>query len=224
MGMVDDTILSRADLTQILKEHKESLKLIAAQNVERERYVETFVQGLNAVRLELSNNNDNEQQQDPTNLPDYNKKIEDAMTRHQKSQSYLEIYQEPLYRQIAEAIGEKLGQTDNNGDDDDDIEVTDTQNTTSLKCPITGKLFEDPYKSKVCHHVYSHGGILEYIRTKGRFCPCPVGGCGNAALTVEQLEKDVETEMLVRRQQRREDRDAQLRASEAADLQDSDEE
>ena len=215
--MVDSSILSQDELTKILQEHKESLKAIAAQNVERQRYVDTFVRGLTVVRHELSNHN-NDDEQDPTNLPDYNKKIKDAMTGHKNSQQYVEVHQETLYRQLAEAIGEKLGT------DEDEIEVTETQNAASLKCPVTGKLYEEPCKSKVCHHVYSRAGIMEYIRSKRGTCPCPVGGCGNQNVTIDQLEKDVEMEMMVRRQQRRDDRDAQQRASQAADLMDSDEE
>ena len=217
--MVDSSILSQDELTKILNEHKESLKAIAAQNVERQRYVDTFVRGLTMVRHELSNHN-NDDEQDPTSLPDYNKKIKDAMTAHKNSQQYLQIHQETLYRQLAEAIGEKLG-TD---EDEDEIQVTETQNATSLKCPVTGKLYEEPCKNKLCNHVYSRAGIMEYIRSKGGSCPCPVGGCGNRGVTVDQLEKDVEMEMLVRRQVRRDDRDAQQRASQAADLMDSDEE
>jgi len=222
--MVDDSIISRDELTKILNEHKETLKGIAAQNVERERHVEAFVGGVTAVRLELSNhNNDNDNdEQDPTNLPDYTAKIKNAMTQHKRSKQYADVKQEPLYRDVAALLGEKFGKT--NGDDDD-IEIEETQGAASLKCPITGRFLEQPLKNKACGHVYSHEGIMSHIRAKGRAaCPCPVGGCANQNVTLQQLEKDVEMEMAVRRQKRREDQEMQQRASQADDLMDSDEE
>lgn len=258
------SIISREELAQILNEHKETLKEIAARNVDRERTVEAFVRGVHAVRLELSsnnnhdNNNDNndnnnqgEQNDDPTNnnLPDYNAKIKDAAAQYKNAQPYLPVHQEPLYREVAEALGEKKltatttgGNNQTHGGDDDDdieIEIQETQggatqaNLNHLKCPITGRLLERPVRNKVCKHVYSHEGILAHIRAKtsrhrNATCPCPVGGCANHNVTAQQLEKDVETDMLVKRRKRHDDklRERQEQAQAAADddLMDSEEE
>ena len=110
---------------------------------------------------------------------------------------------------------------------DDEMEIIETQGggVASLKCPITGRLFADPVKNKVCGHIYSREGIDAHMRNAHRrAATCPVAGCNKPIQSSAQLEKDVETEMKVRRQQRKEDYESQQRASQASDLVDSDEE
>jgi len=219
--LVDESIMPKEDLEKVLNEHKESLKEIAVKNVERERNVDSFVSGVNVVRNELmtNQNNDNDQE-NTTTLPDYTKKIKDAMVQHKNSVQHAEVKQEGMYREIAELLGEKAAGAD------EDFEIIETHQGggASLKCPVTGRLIEDPVKNTVCGHVYSREGIMSHIRAKGQHARCPVTGCGHGPVTLAQLEKDVETELAVNREKRRQDHEYQQRASQASDLMDSDEE
>jgi hypothetical protein len=148
------------------------------------------------------------------------------------------------YREILQELGESgLESADN--DDDDDIAVVRAGNTTTtnqfeagggssaannLKCPVTGQLLEDPVKNTVCDHVYSRQNIMNLIRQLRSSNPhrtkykCPVAGCHNKQLNASQLQPCLETAALVRREKHRLDALAQQRASQAANLVDTDEE
>jgi Zinc-finger of the MIZ type in Nse subunit len=155
------------------------------------------------------------------------------------------IEQEQMYRDICEALGEPVSSSSNDDDDDDEDRIMvmnniGTSNATGgltssasllsssskLKCPITGMYMEEPMKNKVCHHVYSRGGIMQHIRTQqsgGRpTVRCPVPGCNNTNITANQLEKDVETEMRIRQERRRQERNAESLASSANNVDDDD--
>jgi hypothetical protein len=100
-----------------------------------------------------------------------------------------------------------------------------TSSSEALKCPIMGKLFRDPVRSKVCGHIYSRQGIEQLLRQSGHRASvrCPVAGCSNSALTSAQLEEDHEAAMKVRRQKRREANEREQRMTQAI-YEDSDEE
>jgi len=223
------SIIGEEEIAAFFQEQKEILKAEAAKNVERERHVESFVSGVKSVRNDLINaaGSQGEEEEESVNLPDYNAKIKDAMSNHSSSVSRVPVQQEPLYQQVVEALGENVASKKNTGDDDD-IEITETQNaSSSLKCPITGKLIEDAVKNKLCKHVYSREGITAHIHSSGSGgrAKCPAAGCSNTTVTMDQLEDDYETSRHVSRQKRREDFESQQRASQAAsDLMDSDEE
>ena len=68
----------------------------------------------------------------------------------------------------------------------------------SLKCPIAGTLLEAPMRSKLCKHIYSKAVVQHYLKKGPK--PCPIVGCRNQHITLQQLEPDIETEILVRRE------------------------
>ena len=225
----NSSIIGEEELAAFVQEQKKILKAEAAKNVERERHVESFVQGVKSVRNDLINaaGSQGEEEEESDNLPDYNAKIKDAMNKHSSSVSRVPVQQAPLYQQVVENLGENVASKKNTADYDDDIEITETQNASSLKCPITGKLIEDAVKNKLCKHVYSREGITAHIHSSGSGgrAKCPATGCSNTTVTLDQLEDDYETSRHVSRQKRREDLETQQRASQAAsDLMDSDEE
>jgi hypothetical protein len=75
---------------------------------------------------------------------------------------------------------------------------------SALKCPLTGTLLEDPVKNSVCGHAYSKAAILDHLRrAKGKVCP--MVGCHNRRVTMDQLVPDLELTQLVRRHKRRSD-------------------
>lgn len=94
-------------------------------------------------------------------------------------------------------------------------------------CVSPAALLEEPYKNKVCGHVYSKEAILQYIRTqksKRRPCKCPTAGCANGNVTEDQLEKDAMMEINVNRERRRIDKHRLDMASQASQVDDDDDE
>jgi SUMO ligase MMS21 Smc5/6 complex component len=130
--------------------------------------------------------------------------------------SQLNIHDEKFCREIRSSLGIKEHASRGKKGDDSDEELEVLRNpagTQSLKCPITAMLYEEPLRNKVCGHVYSKEGIVQMLRA--RQTRCPVAGCRNGVVTMEQLEEDMETAMKVKRQRRREETERQQRASQA---------
>ena len=101
------------------------------------------------------------------------------------------------------------GRGSRNVNNDDDIEVMGNgrgaeSQAASLMCPVICKLLENPMKNKVCGHIYSLAGLKHLLRNSRR-CACPVAGCQNNNVTMEQVEEDVETQFKIRREKRRQD-------------------
>ena len=55
--------------------------------------------------------------------------------------------------------------TSNADDSDDDIVIS--RATTNLKCPLTLRIFEEPFTSNKCKHTFEKKAILEYIQNSG---------------------------------------------------------
>jgi SUMO ligase MMS21 Smc5/6 complex component len=158
---------------------------------------------------------------------DYERIIQDKMRQYSaaaNAESQVDVRDEKFCRDIRSSLGIKDRASKKNRDDDEsDEELEVLRNPVgaqSLKCPITTMLYVEPLRNKVCGHVYSKAGIVQLLRS-GR-AKCPVAGCRNGSVTMSQLEEDVETEMKVKRQRRREETERQQRASQA--IYDSEEE
>ena len=82
------------------------------------------------------------------------------------------------------------------GGDDDEIMVYTQESNATLKCPLTQDILEDPYKSKVCSHVFSKRAIENHLRRGPKHCP--VAGCGKT-IQLNDLEEDLETAYMVKR-------------------------
>eukprot|EP00698_Gefionella_okellyi_P024076 TRINITY_DN8403_c0_g1_i1.p1 TRINITY_DN8403_c0_g1~~TRINITY_DN8403_c0_g1_i1.p1 ORF type:complete len:774 (-),score=177.91 TRINITY_DN8403_c0_g1_i1:481-2802(-) len=53
----------------------------------------------------------------------------------------------------------------------------------AIRCPITKRLFEKPYRSTLCGHVFEHTAVDAYMRAckqPQHGIPCPVAGCANS--------------------------------------------
>jgi Zinc-finger of the MIZ type in Nse subunit len=177
-------------------------------------------------------------------VKDYEAMIADLMNQHDAATPRLELWQATAYRQVCEGLGETLpnsnaaaggaaargGGGGGNGDDvddDDDIQFVPTAGSKNmtLKCPITTMFMVEPMRNKVCGHSYGLQAIAGLIQSaRGRALKCPVPGCTNANVTLEQLEKDIEAEYLIKRRRRAEEHETQQRASQANDLEDTDDE
>lgn len=215
-----DALISEQEVQAFMEEQRNRLKKLAEQNVERERTVDTFVSAVRDLRQKILSASSN----DPA-VTDYEDQLKALMDKHEKSRqaSQLEIHQETYFRETMDALGEKDEFAPKAGDDD--IEVVMSGNkTVSLKCPVTSALFQDPVKNKACGHVYSRVGIDHLLKSSRGRCNCPVAGCTNGNVNSQQLEPDVTMATLVRREKRRQDATAKARASQAANVDESDEE
>lgn len=194
-----------------LKEYRDTVKKLALQNVQHERQVKAYVQGLQ--RLDDSGPRGE--------TVDYPKVLKEAMSQaHAEIQeNSVDMEQEALYLKVCEALNEpKLGKME-----EDDVIMAEGGPQINLKCPITGTLMEDPYRNSVCGHVYEKEAILNHLK-KDRMKRCPVAGCSTSRITEEMLRQDLVTANQIRREKVRQQRARDLmRASqESIDMEDDD--
>jgi len=215
---MEDSI--KEDIKDFLQQQRDRLKKLAFQNIEHEREINAFLSSLDVVRNEVSAGQENE-----GDVRNYEQMIVDKMeSEKKKQQSTMEDVADTLeYRDLCRNLGEKIRKQPNkgnsgkdDGDSDSDIEV-EKKSGSNLKCPITATWFDEPVKSKQCGHIYSHQAILLYIGNS-KMKKCPVAGCSNATLTKAQLEEDKVTVLKVAREKRKEQKEKELRLTQAADF------
>lgn len=197
-----------------LSDYRARLKTLAEQNVQQDRHLSAFLQA-----LEKSVGNEN-------NMENYQVALEEAMEKEiQKiNRSSVHVHQEQYYLDMLSKLGESTAQKNTaggNNDDDDELEVLDAESTVNLKCPLMGTLMVDPLKNKLCGHIYSKIAIDEHLKRDRK---CPVTGCRNNNVTRDQLEPDMETAHLVRREKVRQQHAQQQQSQNAIDMDDDDDE
>lgn len=79
----------------------------------------------------------------------------------------------------------------------DDNSILASQQFSVPLDPLTKQPISNPCRNSVCHHVYEHDVIMEYIvsekkRSKKKMCKCPYIGCSNGNLKVQDIVKDRE--------------------------------
>mmetsp|Transcript_24657 Transcript_24657/g.40159 ORF Transcript_24657/g.40159 Transcript_24657/m.40159 type:complete len:292 (-) Transcript_24657:275-1150(-) len=185
------------------------LKAIAEGNAKRMYEIEYFVDSVKEVRTEVENENQGDAEEGNNNdAPDYERSIHDIMDRirHERESdpSHVAPEDHDLSRELREALGEKVpkkkSRPSRGGDDDeDDLEIVHnrTDDITSLKCPVTGLLFENPVRNKVCSHTYDKAGLAQLLNNRKYNCPIP--GCSNKSLSLSQVEEDEEMILKVKR-------------------------
>jgi SUMO ligase MMS21 Smc5/6 complex component len=189
-----------------MQQFRESLKEIARDNVEKERQLQAY---MDAVKSFGDGSNISEKDDIPAML---HKAVRNERAKIDKKAALPE--EEETYKELCIQLGEK--QTD----EDDDFEMVNVDEISSLKCPITRTFMEDPVRNKKCGHVYSEAAIMINLRhTK----ECPVAGCSNRSVSVSQLEHDELTAIKVRRAKKREKLEQQTQSQNAVDLEDDDE-
>jgi Zinc-finger of the MIZ type in Nse subunit len=180
------------ELLAVLEEQKTVVRSLAKDNVEREQYVRTFCQAVETIRERLGGEAVFAASENSLLPVDYQKAIDDMMAFHASSQPAIDLYDNELYSEIVDAMGDpkptitdsqkkkKKQQKRRRGsrpeeeeDDDDDIEVmrnVETQAsgsataTASLRCPISRAFMTDAVQNTECHHIYSRAGITGYIQ------------------------------------------------------------
>jgi Zinc-finger of the MIZ type in Nse subunit len=240
------SIVTKEQVTSFFDQQRARLKAAAEKNVATERTLDNLIGSMrllkNQIQQEDETMRNNSEGQDEAEekhvVKDYEAIIADLMQQHDAATPRVELYEATAYRQVCESLGESLPNSggtgaaaaqggDDNEDDDIQFVPTSLSNAMTLKCPITTMYMENPHKNKVCGHTYGLDAITQLIRNAGRGrgrCKCPVAGCTNSAVTVDQLEKDIETEYAIKRRRRAEEHETQVRASQANDLEDTDDE
>jgi SUMO ligase MMS21 Smc5/6 complex component len=201
---------TKQEIEAAINEQRERLQKISEKNVMNSRNVDAFMGALSAVRNQVQATPETDEQLD------YERIIQDKMQQYSAANagSQVDVRDEKFCREIRSSLGIKERASKKDDDSDEELEVLrNPAGTQSLKCPITAMLYEEPLRNKVCGHVYSKAGIMQMLRSHQP--KCPVVGCRNGAVTMSQLEEDVETEMKVKRQRRREETERQQRASQA---------
>lgn len=219
----DDDEDLKKEFEDFVKEQKQRLVKIAEQNVEQNRKVDSFVAALSTVHDTL-NNQTGQMGSGNYNEQDYEKLLASEIAKAQQTTSmHLDLSQETVVREMQNALGLQTTVACNGGDDDE-LEVLPGASTQSLKCPLAGGILLDPVKNKVCKHVYSKHALEAYVaQCRGRNCTCPVVGCSNSHLTLISCEPDIAMTMKVKRHERRQAHEQEMRMSQAANV-DSEEE
>jgi hypothetical protein len=205
-----------------LSDYRARLKTLAEQNVQQDRHLSAFLQALGKSVGGNNGNNEN-------NMENYQVALEEAMETEIQTlnRSSVHVHQEQYYLDMLSKLGESTAHTNNTAaggaaggnDDDDDLEVLDAESTVNLKCPLTSTLMVDPLKNKMCRHIYSKIAIFEHLKHDRK---CPVFGCRNHNVTSDQLEPDMETAHLVRREKIRQQHEQQQQNQNAIDMDDDD--
>ncbi len=97
------------------------------------------------------------------------------------------------------------------------------QDTSRIRCPVTGVLMQEPVRNRECMHSYEKQGIEQLIRSHNRLrlrenlsnnheAPCPVAGC-TSMVSIASLEPDTEMMLSMERMRRREARLKNRRAA-----------
>lgn len=205
------------------------LKAIAEGNAKRMYEIEYFVDAVKEVRTRVQNDNEAGGEAEEgvvIDAPDYERSIHEAMDRirqdRENDPSHVALEDHELSTELREALGEKIqkkrSRASRGGDDDeDDLEIVHnrTDDINALKCPITGMLFKDPVKNKVCNHTYDRSGLAQLLKNRKHTCPVP--GCSNNGLSSSQVEEDEEMKLRVKRHRVREEAEKKKRELEGDD-------
>eukprot|EP00934_Nitzschia_sp_Nitz4_P003937 Nitzschia sp. Nitz4//scaffold79_size90958//53571//54341//NITZ4_005030-RA/size90958-processed-gene-0.116-mRNA-1//-1//CDS//3329558264//3927//frame0 len=191
-----------------LQEYRQKVKELAIQNVMHERQIQAFLGGIKQMVGKVNHESSD---------VDYPKAIkENIISAHENIENNaVNPEQESQYLRVCSELGETAA---NAADDDDDIAVLASEGTgPSLKCPISGMLMTNPWKNKICGHVYDKESILHHLK-KDRASRCPVAGCNNSGISQSQLEEDMVTANLIRRQKIREQHQSQQQSGPVIDM------
>eukprot|EP00569_Conticribra_weissflogii_P004135 CAMPEP_0171330652 /NCGR_PEP_ID=MMETSP0878-20121228/2160_1 /TAXON_ID=67004 /ORGANISM="Thalassiosira weissflogii, Strain CCMP1336" /LENGTH=300 /DNA_ID=CAMNT_0011831011 /DNA_START=105 /DNA_END=1007 /DNA_ORIENTATION=+ len=211
------------DAENFLLECRNRVKALAEGNAKRMYEIDYFLEAVKEVKSEVETrqyenggggDNNEEELGIQKSAPNYEASIHEALVRARErgeaDESRVPVEKHNFVLAIRQKLGEKVpkkrSRASRGADDDDDLEVVNENNIDDVhkfKCPITGMLFEDPVRNKVCGHTYSRAGLMQMVKNRKKTCPVP--GCANNRVSLEQVEGDDEMVLKVRRFKTRED-------------------
>ncbi|KAL3797656.1 hypothetical protein HJC23_013488 [Cyclotella cryptica] len=207
------------DVKEFLLNCRERLKEIAVGNAKRMYEIDYFVEAVKEVKGDVMRRLQQAANVEGEDAVDYeaaiHQTIERVRERGENDRIRVPVEQHPMSIELRTRLGEKI----KSSEDDDDLEIVNrSDDVHALKCPITGMLYEDPVKNKVCHHTYSRQGLQQLIKNKKT--TCPVAGCSNRTLSLQQVEDDEVMTMKVTRFKKREEQEKKKRKLEEEDMDD----
>lgn len=212
----DESILSTETVQNFLQQARGHLKRIAEMNIENDRNISVYMEAVKTLKqAEVANFDTEGAEEKEIEDPGEHLKQIYAQKKTQMEQLNLDMSEEKHYRDVCEQMGEKIGKAD---EDEIEVQYNAASQRNLLMCPIMGTLMENPVKNKACGHLYSRDGIESHIqsmRRSRRQCSCPVTGCSNGNVTLDQLETDLRAQNMIRREQRRMDREKEVFMSQA---------
>jgi len=216
-----------ANFEGFLEEQRTKVKNLTEGHIGTQRHAKAFISAMKSIRVDIENGthstgagdgvaagaaNGEEEDVKPAPPPNFEEILQNQIeaAKQEASAGYIDMQDEDMMKSIREKLRERAA-----GDDDDiELEITNEENEASFKCPITYALFERPMKNKVCHHVYSFAGITHHLKSKRR---CPVAGCRNDNVTMQQLHECEETKLRVKRFKARAAREKEQRMTQDND-------
>lgn len=214
-GRIAEVLLAESDgsdaANDFLQSTHDRLKALAEGNAKRMCEVDVFVDAAKELRGQVedaapADGEGGDDDDDAADAPDYERSLHEAMERIRAARESDPSLPPPedhvLSREVREALGEhvkKRSRASRGGDDEDDLEVVrnQTDDVHALKCPVTGMLFKDPVRNKVCGHTYDRAGLMQLLNNRKSTCPIP--GCSNNKLSLDQVEDDEEMKLKVKR-------------------------
>eukprot|EP00581_Thalassiosira_minuscula_P009391 CAMPEP_0183708166 /NCGR_PEP_ID=MMETSP0737-20130205/4552_1 /TAXON_ID=385413 /ORGANISM="Thalassiosira miniscula, Strain CCMP1093" /LENGTH=291 /DNA_ID=CAMNT_0025935983 /DNA_START=9 /DNA_END=884 /DNA_ORIENTATION=- len=202
------------------------VRAIAEGNAKRVHDIEIFIDAVKEVRAEVQENANSDGDNDAAaNTPDYERSINEAMERirdqKENDPAFIAPEDHAMTTEIREAMGEKIAKkrsrNSRGGYDDDDLEIVQNgpDDANTLKCPITGMFFNNPVKNRVCGHTYDRAGLAQMLNARKYTCPIP--GCANKSVTLDQVGEDEEMKLRVKRHKTREEAEKRKRDLEQED-------
>ncbi|KAL7473838.1 hypothetical protein ACHAXS_014358 [Conticribra weissflogii] len=241
-GDVENVLLQSGggNAENFLVECRNRIKALAEGNAKRMYEIDYFLDAVKEVkseaetrRLENGDGGDDDEGEPGirTSAPNYEVSIHDALVRARErgeaDDSRVPAEEHNFVLSVRQKLGEKVlkkRSRSSRGGDDDELEVVNENNVDDIhkfKCPITGMLFEDPVRNKKCGHTYSRAGLMQMIHNRKKTCPVP--GCANNRVSLEQVEDDDEMVLKVRRFKTREGAAKRRRELEEAENEEGDE-
>lgn len=196
------------ELKEFMSEQKLRLVKAAEHCVTLDQKIDAFEVALAAVTSSLQQNH-NEQ--------DYETLLASEIANATNRQRPIDVQQAPKVRELRGALDLPTSCDD---EEEDELQVLGGSGTQTLKCPISGATLQDPVRNKVCKHVYSKDALVQFLAQgqRKRKCACPVFGCSNQNLTLQSCEPDRSTAMAVKRHERKQAHQQEIRMSQAANV------
>lgn len=222
------------DFENFLAEQRERVKQVAKFQVSVQAHTQAYFTAMQEIQNEIRtgaitkyNNGNNEGKEDDKDddddallqlqPPDYEVILQTKIELHTSRSTAAQNQNHPELTKIQENLREPSTQAQH--DQDLELEIAEGESSHNYNCPITAQPMTDPVKNKVCGHYYSLKGIRFHLRSKRA---CPVPGCKNMNVNMNQLEEDVEMKMKVKRAVKRLEQEKKMRLTQADDLDEED--
>eukprot|EP00557_Chaetoceros_sp_GSL56_P014284 CAMPEP_0176485868 /NCGR_PEP_ID=MMETSP0200_2-20121128/5268_1 /TAXON_ID=947934 /ORGANISM="Chaetoceros sp., Strain GSL56" /LENGTH=298 /DNA_ID=CAMNT_0017882539 /DNA_START=113 /DNA_END=1009 /DNA_ORIENTATION=+ len=214
-----------------LQQQREKIKGLTKIHIEMNQKVDALIGAVEDVKRQIHQHPPPQQQQrqtddDNSKPPDYELILQTKMEllKQQLEDQSGPVENHPWMKNTLTNMREVAASSrGGNGDDDDDdvqLEFSNNESSAEYKCPITCQYMENPMRNTVCGHVFDLSGIQFHMRNKRSGRACPVPGCANKNLSMDQMEQDVEKQLKVKRFLKRMEQEKQQRLSQTEDLDD----